>query len=180
MLVFQEIYRIFGFVGRPGDEKSGQIFFYTMVISDGFLVPIQSMLSEQNDANWITYFMSEWVRETSEIPNQFTSDMSMALLNGAVKSFASCGSVADYVRQLFDLLCNVTTNAPTPKCFVRIDVAHFMKNLTSCDLLKNSPKKVRDFYIRSVAYMMKIVNFDEARQHIRSILIVARSKTEGT
>lgn len=72
-----------------------------MVISDGFQVPVHSMLSELNDMNWITYYMSDWVKRTSDNPNQFTSDMSMALLNGAVKSFTSYGGVADYIEVIY-------------------------------------------------------------------------------
>lgn len=36
-----------------GDQKS-QILFYTMVITDGFTVPVHQMLSEKHDANWLT------------------------------------------------------------------------------------------------------------------------------
>lgn len=150
-----------------------------MVISDGFQVPIYSMLSEMNDANWLTYWMSEWVRRTSDIPNQLTSDMSMALLNAAVKSFTSCGSVADYIDLMFGLLQGNTTNRQIPHCFVRIDIAHFMKNVTSCEALRNKPKKMRDFFIRCVAMMLKIEDIELAKDHILSVLIVVTSSTEG-
>lgn len=164
---------------RPGDEKSGQIFFYTMVISDGFQVPIYSMLSESNDANWLTYWMSAWVSRTADVPNQFTSDMSMALLNAAVRSFTSSESVADYIDLMFDLIGGNTANRKIPQCFVRIDIAHFMKNVTTCEALRNQPKKVRDFFIRCMAMLMIIDDFDEARDHILSVVIVTTSKTEG-
>lgn len=167
------------FIERPGGEKSGQIFFYTMVISDGFQVPVYSMLSEMNDANWITYWLSEWVRSTSNIPNQFTSDMSMALLNGGVRAFTSCASVSDYIELMFDLLLQTTANRQIPFCFIRIDIAHLMKNVTTCDALHNKPKKMRDFFIRCVALLVLITDINEARDHILSVLIVARSLTEG-
>lgn len=150
-----------------------------MVIADGFQVPVYSMTSELNTANWLTFFMSEWVREKGEIPNQFTADMSMALLNAAVRSFTSCSSVEEYVNLMFDLLSKRTVNRSIPQCFVRTDVAHFMKNVTSCDALKTAPKKVRDFFIRCVAIMMKIDNVEEVKSHIYSVLIVATSSTEG-
>lgn len=150
-----------------------------MVISDGFQVPVQSMTSELNTASWLTFWMSEWVRETNEIPNQFTADGSMAILNAAVRSFTTCSSVSDYVDLMFNLLCNRSVNRPIPQCFVRTDIAHFMKKLTSCDALKNAPRKVRDFFIRCVAIMMQIDNIEEARSHIYSLLVVATSSTEG-
>lgn len=150
-----------------------------MVISDGFQVPVHSMLSELNDMNWITYYLSDWVKRTSDIPNQFTSDMSMALLNGAVKSFTSCGGVADYIKVMFDLLQGNTQNRQIPQCFIRIDIAHLMKNVTSCDALHNKPKKMRDFFIRCVAWLLTIDDIKQAKEHIFSVLVVATSSTEG-
>lgn len=150
-----------------------------MVIANGFKVPVQSMTSELNTANWLTFWMSEWVKETSEIPNQFTSDMSMAILNAAVRSFTSCSSVADYINLMFDLLCERTLNRTFPQCFIRCDIAHFMENVTSCDALKSCPRKVRDFFIRCVAIMMTISDIDEISSHLHSVLIVALFKTEG-
>lgn len=150
-----------------------------MVIKDGFQVPVQSMTSELNTANWLTFWMGDWVQETSEIPNQFTSDGSMAILNAAVRSFTSCSSVAEYVNLMFDLLCKRAINRSIPQCFVRTDIAHFMKKVTSCDALKGIPRKVRDFFIRCVAILMKIENIEEAGSHIYSVLLVALSSTEG-
>lgn len=174
-----KILQFYGLTDRPGNEKSGQIFHYAMVIRDGFKVPVQSMTSELNTANWLTFWMSDWVQETSEIPNQFTSDGSMALLNAAVRSFTTCSSVADYVNAMFDLLCKPPANISIPQCFIRTDIAHFMKKVTSCDALKNAVTKVRDFFIRCVAILMQIDNIEEAKSHIYSVLIVAFSSSEG-
>lgn len=126
---------------RPGNRKSAQIFHYSMVIKDGFQVPVQSMTSERNTANWLTFCMNDWVLETSEVPNQFTADSSLAILNAAVRSLTSCSSVADYVDLMFNLLCKRAVNRPIPQCFIRIDIAHFLKNVTSCEALHSSPKK---------------------------------------
>ncbi len=165
---------------RPGDVKSGQIFFYTMVISDVFQAPIYSMLSELNDTKFIRFWFDDWVGRTSEIPNQFTSDMSMALLNGAVSSFTSCAGVADYIEVMFHLIQGNTQNSrQIPLCFVRIDIAHFMKNVTTCVSLQNKPKKMRDFFIRSVAWLLTIEDLEQAKEHIFSVLVVALSLTEG-
>ena len=125
------------FLERPADERSGQINFYTIVISEGFQAPVHQMLSEVNDTNWITYFMSSWVSRASDIPNQFTSNMSMALLNGAVKSFTSLGGVSVYIELMFELLQEKMPKIHIPQCFIRIDIAHFMKNVTTCTALQN-------------------------------------------
>lgn len=150
-----------------------------MVISDGFQIPVHQMLSELNDMNWINYFLSAWVKHTSDIPNQFTSDMSLALLNGGVKAFTSCGGLADYIKVMFDLLQGNVRNRQIPQCFIRIDIAHLMKNVTTCDALHNKPKKMRDFFIRSVAWLLTVDDLELAKEHIFSVFIVATSLTEG-
>lgn len=151
-----------------------------MVISDGFHVPIHSMVSEFTDTKWIRYWMDDWVVRTSEIHNQFTSNMSMDLLNGAVKSFTSYAGVADYIEVMFELLQGNNQNSrQIPRCFVRIDIAHFMKNVTTCVPLHNKPKKMRFFFKRLVAWLLTIKNLEQAKAHIFSVLVVATSLTEG-
>lgn len=141
---------------------------------------MSSMLAEESDANWLTLWMSQDVKRSSEVPNEFVSDMSMALLNAAVRSYTHCPSVADYIDLMLNLLRGDTVNRFVPQCFIRIDIAHFIKNVTKCEELNNSPKKVRDFYIRCVAILLQITDFQKAEEHIFSVLVVALSSTEGT
>lgn len=68
---------------------------------------------------------------------------------------------------------------PLPPCYVRIDVAHLIKNTADCDALKGVQKKVRDFYIRCVGQLVLTDNFVDAQILIKCILTVANSATEG-
>lgn len=54
-----------------------------------------------------------------------------------------------------------------------------MKNVTSCDALHNKPKKMRDLFIRCVAWLLTIDDIEQAKEHIFSVLVVATSLTEG-
>lgn len=136
------------------------------------------MVSEKNNGNMLTLWMSEWVAKSEDVPNQFTCDISMALLNAAVRSFAFSPSVAHYIDAMFDL-ARVTISKSLLPCYVRIDIAHLIKNVVTADALKTARKKVRDFYIRCVGLLVQTDNIEEAKNLITRILTVANSSTEG-
>lgn len=150
----------------------------TLAISDKFQVPVESFLSERNNGNSLTWWTSEWVARSEDIPNQFTCDMSMAWLNAVARSFGFSPSVAHYIDTMFDLATGVQTNQ-LPPCYIRIDVAHLIKNVVTTDSLKTVRKKVRDFYIRCVGILLKTDNIEEAKDFITKVLLIANSTTEG-
>lgn len=113
-----------------------------MVISDGYLAPIFSMLSEVHNANFIGFWLKEFIRLGGSIPNEFVADMSMALLNAAVNAFTSHLNLKSYMNALFSL--NFDNNKSTPECFIRIDVAHLIKAVASCKHFVNKKAKVRE------------------------------------
>lgn len=165
------------FSERPGGTLSSHIFLYSLAISDIYQVSVASAFTEKQDMSFIHYFMNEWQRLGGSIPNEFISDMSPALLGAAVQSFGRKSSMVDYINSLFNLLTGVDDKKPN--CFVRIDIAHFIKSVTSCKCLKNARIKHKDFFVRSVALMIKMRNLDEVKQHILEVLVVAMSSTEG-
>lgn len=170
---------------RPGNQRSGRILLYSIVISDGFQLSVNSLLSEDHSANFLTFWLSEFVKSHGDIPKIFISDMSMAIINAAVRAFGQHANITEYLDTLFRM-CSIQDDATRistkpPPCFIRIDFAHLMnlvrknKSLASC----NTWQKVKDFYMRCVAILIQIKNLDFARAHILSVLIVAKSKTEG-
>lgn len=170
---------------RPGNQRSGRIYLYSIVISDGFQVSVNSLLSEDHSANFLTLWLSEFVKSHGDIPKLFVSDMSLALINAAVRAFGLHANITEYLETLFRLCNNqndpILISVKRPPCFIRIDFAHLMnpirknKSLASC----NAWQKVKDFYMRCVAILIQINSLDYARAHIYSVLIVAKSKTEG-
>lgn len=153
---------------------SQHIFLYTFAISDVYQVSVSSAFTEKQDMSFIKYYMDEWLRLGGSIPNEF---MSPALLGAAVHSFGRKSCMVDYINSLFNLLTGIDDRKPS--CFVRIDIAHFIKNVTSCKALKTARIKHKDFFVRSMALMLKMKNLSEARQHILEVLVVAMSSTEG-
>lgn len=163
---------------RIGDGMSGSIYLYVLVISDGFQVPVFSMVSEKHDANFLTFWLMELLRCGGSVPKEFTADMSLALLNAGARAFANHSSLSSYIDTLFKFHFSPTSFV-VPSSFIRIDIAHLMKNIASSESLRSTRPKVKEFFVRCVAELVKERDFKRAENHIRNVLIVALSKTEG-
>lgn len=105
--------------------------------------------------------------------------MSTVLLNAAAKSFAGCANINDYVNWLFNLVKFGNDNGREINCFIRIDVAHFIKNLTESDGIKGKPASHKQFYVRSTCLLIKCLSLAQAELILTSILIVAKSSAKG-
>lgn len=169
----------FFITARADNKKSAHIFLYTMVISDEYLAPIFSMLSEIHNGNFISYFLREFIRLGGSVPDEFVVDMSAALLNAAVIAFTSHLNLKSYINAVFDLNFASSPVLALPECFIRIDIAHFMKAIASCVHFANKKARVREMYVRCVALLLKETEIIEARKIIFSILVMANSETEG-
>lgn len=148
-----------------------------MMISDGYLAPVFSMLSEVHNANFIGFWLKEFVRLGGSIPNEFVVDMSKALLNAAVTAFTSYLNLKAYINALFVL--NFNDKKPIPEMYLRIDIAHLLKAVSDCKHFVNKKPKVRETYMRCMGLLLKETNINEARNIIFSVLVMAYSETEG-
>lgn len=145
------------------------------------------MLSEDHTANFLTFWMQEFVKMHADIPKVFVCDMSLALIIAAVRSFGLHANIIEYIDTIFNLLINkndsksVTNERKIPPCLIRIDFAHFMNNLRRMKSLNSAEKwpQVKEFYMRCVAILIQIKSLEFAQCHIYSVLIVAKSKTVG-
>lgn len=185
------MYFLFKSVERPGNTRSSSILLYSFVISDGFQLSIYSALSEDQSANFLAFWMSEFLKTHGAIPKLFVCDMSFALINAAVRTFGEYPNISAYLDTIFRLLNR--KNEPiklarslhdlirVPPCLVRIDFAHLMNLIKNNKALNSAGtwKKVKEFYMRCIAILIQVKSLDFARAHIYSTLIVAKSKTEG-
>lgn len=150
---------------------------YALVISDGYLAPVFNMLSEIHNANFITFWLKEFLRLGGGIPNEYCVDMSLALLNAGVNAFTIYSNLNDYMNALFALNFDNTKSVPT--CFIRIDIAHLMKNVAMSKHFSNDRPKIRETYLRCIGLLLKETNIDEVRNIIFSVLVMAYFSTEG-
>lgn len=167
------------FTDQPEGRKSHRVYLYALVLSDlGYQVSIYSMISERHDANMILFWLMEWRKQGGAVPKEFTTDMSMALLNAAARALANFPSLESYIDTLFEIASSELSTS-VPITFIRIDIAHLMKNVADSDAFHDVRPKVKEFFVRCVAELIKETDLDNARHHIRDVLLVAYSKTEG-
>lgn len=174
---------------RPGGALSGQIHLYSIVIAGGFQASVFSLLSEKHDANFLTFWLREFIRLGASIPNEYIVDMSFALLNAGAIAFGNRANLEEYVDDLFhgimihshggDEIYQNAFKLKNPPCHVRIDINHLMHNVTSCPALKTVRRKVKELFVRSVALMILETSFYTLERHIRAVLFVSLSQTRG-
>lgn len=64
-----------------------------------------------------------------------------------------------------------------PICYIRIDVAHFIKKYSN--FLKNTRPRIKQFYLSLLGQLILCRNTEMAEEILTSILIISRSETEG-
>lgn len=160
--------------------KSGHIFLYQGVLAwdEHSSVPVVQMLSERHDVSAITNWLTEWIRAGAPTPKEVVSDFSLALLGALVKAFTPHTDLKAYINECYSVLLG-KQSAKVPPCFVRVDVAHCIKMICQWDCLKNKPHRIKDFFVRSMAQLLKSQSMEDAREILRNITIVALSETEG-
>lgn len=137
------------------------------------------MLSETHNANFISFWLKEFIRLGGSVPNEFCCDMSLALLNAAVCAFTDFSNLNDYINALFSLHLNSTPFLAKIKCMIRIDIAHLIKNVAKYKHFDDKWPKIRETYTRCVWLLIKETDFGIARKIIFCVLVMAYSSTEG-
>lgn len=135
------------------------------------------MLSEVHNANFIAFYLKEFLRLGGSIPNEFVADMSMALLNAAVNAFTSFLNLKSYIHALFSKCIDNTKQIL--EFFIRIDIAHLMKAIATCKHFLNKKPIVRETYMRCMGLIVQERDLSEVRKIIYFVLVLAYSEKEG-
>ncbi|CAG9818787.1 unnamed protein product [Phaedon cochleariae] len=155
---------------KPNGDMSHNIFLYNTVAStEHSHYPLFHMLSESHNTNAIAYWIGEWCRMNIPIPKEIVCDSSKALLTAIVRAFTGFLTVEDYANALIHLKL---------PCYVRLDVAHFIKMYVN--FLKGiKSKAVKSLYLSCIGQMILCEDVDTAAKLLLSILTIARCKTNG-
>lgn len=150
---------------------SKHIFLYQVVIKDNHAqFYVSQMLSERHTTNNIHFWLLEWCRMGAPYPREVVVDSSKALLNAVIRCFTNCGTIKDYANACKSKTC-------LSKCYVRIDVAHWIK--IYANILKSVPRRIKIFYMAAIGQLIVCRNTDDAVKVLRAILIISRPETEG-
>lgn len=66
-----------------------------------------------------------------------------------------------------------------PQCFIRIDIAHLIKSITTWKSLQTVTNKVKQFFIRAIGLVILSTTLEDVEKLIGQIFVVALSETEG-
>jgi len=155
---------------RSNNILSQHIFLYQAVINyNDKQFSVTQMLSERHTTNDIHFWLLEWCRMGAPYPREVVVDFSKALLNAVIRCFTSYRTIKDYA--------NACKNEVIPKCYIRIDVAHFIKMYAN--FLKNLSRRIKVFYMAAIGQLIMCRNIDEAAIMFKAVLTIARSETEG-
>lgn len=78
-------------------------------------------MSERHNTNSIHYWLMEWIRSGAPRSREVVCDFSRALLTAAIRSFTNYSTLDEYA--------DAFKEGNLPACYIRIDVAHFIKNI---------------------------------------------------
>lgn len=105
---------------------SSHIFLYESVIStETFQYSVTQMISEKQDTFTIFSWLSLWLIDGVQAPQETVCDYSMALLGGICRAFCNGLTLHAYVDACLEILIGRYTGQIA--CFFRIDIAHFIK-----------------------------------------------------
>lgn len=98
------------------------------------------MLSKSHNTNAINYWLLEWRRVGALLPNslEVVTDFSIALINAVCIAFAGCAEGSSkYIKRCINVL-NKSPGYKLPSCFIRVDVAHLLKFVTTWKALNDT------------------------------------------
>lgn len=158
------------------------VFLYEIVVRDDHShqqYSVSHMLSSKHDNISISYWLSQWQKDVEVKPKIIVTDQSLALLYAVVKTFTHFSSLQQYLEALF---VSITENRRDilPHTYLRLDIAHIIKMFCSWPPIKNSPKRVKEFYVYTLAQMTMSTSYSEVLILMQHMFNVMLSETEGT
>jgi len=157
---------------KLGLEKTRTLLLYDAIVYDDIRMhsfTVCSMISEGHDNSIIYNWLSRWLKNDLPSPKETCCDMSIALLSVLVRSFTQYTTLNDYMGVCAQLLLGtISLNSNLlSRCFIRVDIAHFIKNLTKWSCFTTVQRRVKEVYLRVICHIIKSQSLTE----IRSILL---------
>lgn len=169
----------------PNGELSPHIYLYQAVTNTvEYKMPVFQMLSAVQNINAIQYWLNEFLRIGSirkagfPIPRSVVCDFDMALLNAIAKAFGQYSNLKNYLDACFTLILK-EHSVEKPKCFIRLDICHYMHMVSRWKCLLQLNPMVKKFYIRAMALLTKQTNFFRFVELAKCIFTLSLSEEIG-
>jgi len=143
---------------------------------------VSNMISERHTTLAIFNWLAEWVSNYVPLPKEAVCDQSMALLSAIVQAFTQYSSLHQYLVVCAELTLGKKSSDShwLPNCFVRTDIAHFMKLVSRWIPLKTIPRRVKEVILRTIGLIINSQSLPEMYSIILSLFIVLSNETDGT
>lgn len=169
---------------KPSGSKTGHIFLYegtirftTMTKENQFSVC--NMLSESHNAVAIYNWLAQWLRCGALKPREVVTDVSLTLMYASVLAFTDCKTlIQQYLQICYEGL--FLTHKFEGTCYIRNDVAHIIKNVSSWTCFKKQHRLTKQFYLKGMGQLIQCQDIEDAENIFRAMFFVAHSDTEGT
>lgn len=158
-----------------------RVFLYSIVIQDsdlGIQCSVAHMLSAKHDNDSISYWLCRWRRDGAPLPKVIVTDQSLALIYAVVRVFTHLSSLQQYLDCCY-IAVTENKREVLPQCYIRIDVAHILKLFSTWKPIKNSPKRVKDFYLLCLAQVITARSYSDVLVLLEYMFNVMFSETEG-
>lgn len=157
-----------------GTDKLKHVFLYTIMAKTGSKsVPIGQVLSQDQSSDFITFFLRKMFREL-KAPAEIVCDESKALLKALCTAFTRYDTVEDYINACTDALEKGTV---PPNCSIRIDVSHFVKNVTR--EIRDRDFRRRNLFRGVIGFLIKCANFSTAKKVIKDFFTLIMNESDG-
>lgn len=170
-------------VNRPMDETSAQFLYQIITHVDRQIIPIGQLLTEKQDAAFLTYWINCWRASGAKIPKVVTCDRSSALENAISMDF-NFMSFRMYNEQCLRILCEDKQYLTQIVCRIRNDIAHLIKSIVQWNWKnfntaeKSNAGKLKFFFTKCIGYLSTIKDFATLCKVAKSIFRIANAKID--
>lgn len=169
---------------KCGFEKTKNIFLYEAIVYDrvkNHSFTITNMLSERHNTISIANWLANWMSCNVPMPKMTVCDQSLALLSAIIRTFTQYTSLKSYVDACADILTNKVSKDShwLPQCYVKLDIAHFMKLASKWPPLKRLQRKVREVILRTIGNLVKCEDIENVYALLLSLFIAVSNSSRG-
>lgn len=166
-------------VNRPEGPESPALFL-TMLCThvNNLIVPVSSVISETNDANFLTYWLQCFRQSGAKTPNEVVTDMGNAIRNALCLAYNNVTFIMYNDLCLMHLLGQpLQLSLPMQ---MRTDIAHLIHAVTRWPCIKNCiDSRISKLYKHAIGFMSEIKEFKNFIQFLKKILILSSSMMDG-
>jgi len=165
-------------------NKTKTIYLYEALVYDDSKLhsfTVSNMIGERHTTLDIYNWLANWLNCNVPSPKETVCDQSMALLSACVKCFTQYSSLKQYIRVCAKLVLGKTSSDPIwlPNCFIRTDVAHFIRLVSKWVPLRTTQGRVREVILRSIGVIIKNQSISEIYSIILSLFVVVTNESDG-